>query len=406
MPPELVVALRFLQEGRAQTALILAGASMGVAVVLFLTGLLAGLEVSLIDQTLSAQAHIVVEGRRDRPEGVRPRAAGELVVIREVPGATRPVLLRGGGEMVGRLERVSGVRAVSPVAATSAFALRGALREPVVVQGVEPARHEAIVGLEERLVGGRLDTSGDGAVIGRGLARALALEVGDTFRLTGPEGVDSVMRVMGIARFGVSAADDGWVFTSVRRAQVLGGLGDEITRIDIQVEDPGDAREVAGRIRGGLEAEVASWQERNPDLLAGIRAQGTSGTVINLFVALAVALGIASVLAVSVVQRRGEIGVLRATGTPARTVLTIFLWQGALVGIIGSLVGSAVGVGLLELFVRFVRDETGEALFPIVVTWRMVAAACILALGTGLVAAIAPARSAARLDPVTAIRDR
>lgn len=406
LPAELLVAARFLREGRVQTLLILSGASMGVAVVLFLTALLAGLEVSLVQQTLSAQAHIVVEGQRDQPGPARPRAPAELVVARVVAGETRPVRLRDGEAIQARLKRVPGVRAVSPVAATSAFALRGALREPVVVQGVDLQRHEEIVALSERLVEGRLEVGGDGVVIGRGLARDLTLGVGDTFRLLGPEGVDAVVRVAGVAAFGVSAADDGWVFTSIRRAQVLGSLGDELTRIDVQVHDPANALNVAERMRTTVQADVSSWQERNPDLLAGIRAQGSSGTVINIFVALAVALGIASVLAVSVVQRRGEIGVLRATGTPARVVLVIFLWQGAIVGVVGSLLGSALGVALLELFVRFVRDEQGEALFPIVVSIRMVASACLLAIGTGVVAALAPARSAARLNPVDAIRER
>lgn len=406
LPAELVVASRFLREGRVQTLLILSGASMGVAVVLFLIGLLAGLEKSLIEQTLSAQAHIVVEGQRDPPEHARPAQADELTISRMTPGDTRPVRLRDGEAVLARLERMPGVRAASSVASTSAFALRGALREPVVLQGVDSQRHQQIVNLEERLVDGRVDLGGDSVLIGRGLARNLSLSVGDTFRLTGPEGVDAVVRVAGVAAFGVSAADDSWVFTSIRRAQALGGLGDEITRIDVQVRDPGAASDIAARMRATVQADIASWQERNPDLLAGIRAQGSSGTVINIFVALAVALGIASVLAVSVVQRRGEIGVLRATGTPARTILVIFLWQGAIVGTIGSLVGSALGVTLLELFVRFVRDEQGEALFPIVVTARMVGTACLLAMGTGVLAAIAPARSAAALDPVDAIRER
>jgi lipoprotein-releasing system permease protein len=406
MPPELVVAMRFLREGRAQTMLIFSGAAVGVAVVLFLSSLLAGLEASLIESTLSAQAHIVVEATRDAPSPVRPRRAGEFVSVRTVPGDTRPVRLPDAERLVSEIEATPGVRAVSAVAGTSAFAQRGALREPVVVQGVDISRHEAVVPISERILDGSATVSSDGVVVGSGLARLLALRVGDTFRLTGPGGTEATARVRGIASFGVQAADDGWVFASTRRAQVLGTLGDELTRIDVQVDDPAEARDLARSLRARVDADVSSWQERNPDLLAGIRAQGSSGAVINLFVALAVALGIASVLAVSVVQRRGEIGVLRATGTPTSTVWTIFLWQGAIVGLVGSILGTALGVTLLELFITFVRDENGDALFPVIVTWPRVALACLLAIATGLVAAVAPARAAARMDPVDAIRDR
>ena len=403
MPAELVVALRLLREGRSQTLLIFSGAALGVAVVLFLTALLAGLEASLVDRTLSTQAHVVIEGRRDVPSTVRPDDG--VVLSRHVdPGFVRPVLLRDVEPLVRRLDARPDVRAASPVAATSAFAMRGGLREPILLQGVESERHELVVRFEERLVDGRVDLTGDQALIGAGLAESLGVGVGDTLRVVGPVGADGVFRVVGVARFGVAAADDAWVFVSVRRAQSLGGLGDNTTRVDVLLREPGLAGAVAASLRRDVDADVSSWQERNPELLSAIRAQASSGIVINAFVALAVALGIASVLVVSVVQRRGEIGVLRATGTRRSTVMRIFLWQGALVGLVGSVVGVALGAVLVQVFVQVVRDETGAPLFAVTVTPQQALAASLLATVTGLLAAWVPARSASRLNPVDAIK--
>ncbi len=137
--------------------------------------------------------------------------------------------------------------------------------------------------------------------------------------------------------------------------------------------------------------------ERNQQLLTGLNSQSMSGSMIKTFVLLAVAMGIASVLVVSVVQRQGQIGILRAVGTSRRTVLGVFLWQGALLGFVGATFGVVLGA----LFTRFL---SGVVLFSIEVSHGLVASAFAISLLTGVLAAILPARKAARMDPAAAIR--
>jgi lipoprotein-releasing system permease protein len=108
-------------------------------------------------------------------------------------------------------------------------------------------------------------------------------------------------------------------------------------------------------------------------------------------------MGIASVLSVSVVQRRGQIGILRAVGTSRQIVLGVFLWQGVLFGLVGAVLGSLVGALAGELI------ET-SALFDITVTPRLLFTALGVSVATGVLAAYLPARRAARLDPAAAIR--
>ena len=118
----------------------------------------------------------------------------------------------------------------------------------------------------------------------------------------------------------------------------------------------------------------------------------------------AVALGIASVLIVSVVQKSRQIGILRAVGTSSRRILGVFLIQGGVLGLVGAFLGSGLGALLAKLFESLAREADGAPRFPVQLTPGLFAGATALATVIGLVAAVIPARRAARLDPATAIR--
>src|SRR5690606_8938680 len=171
------------------------------------------------------------------------------------------------------------------------------------------------------------------------------------------------------------------------------------TLIDVTVADIFDAQPVAARIGRltGLKAE--SWMETNAQLMNALRSQSLSTQMISIFVALSVALGIASVLSVSVVQRTREIGILRAMGTTRQKMLRVFLIQGAVFGLAGSLVGGVAGYGLVAAFNTF-----GPRLFYTPMDPWLLVSATALATITGILSAAVPARRAASLDPVEAIR--
>src|SRR5690606_8998654 len=165
----------------------------------------------------------------------------------------------------------------------------------------------------------------------------------------------------------------------------------------VTVEDVFDADRTSARIRGltGLQAE--SWMETNAQLMNALTSQSMSTNMISFFVAISVALGIASVLAVSVAQRTREIGILRAMGTRRRQMLQVFLVQGAVLGLIGSAIGAFAGWGLAVSFNSF-----GPKLFTIDLPPSLVPAAMALATLAGLGAALVPAWRASRLRPVAA----
>jgi lipoprotein-releasing system permease protein len=129
-----------------------------------------------------------------------------------------------------------------------------------------------------------------------------------------------------------------------------------------------------------------------------------SNSLIRSFVVIIVAVGIASVLVVSVVQKQREIGILRAMGTSPGRIMTVFLVQGGVYGLVGSLLGSGLAVGLLNFFADVYRNADGTPLFTADADAMLVLRVCGLAILVGLLAAALPARRAAKMDPVQAIR--
>ena len=195
------------------------------------------------------------------------------------------------------------------------------------------------------------------------------------------------------------------VFVSLRGAQTLFGLEGGVSSLEIRGTEIFGADALADEIRDRTGLVAESWMARNGELLVGLRSQSSSSVMIQAFVILAVALGIASVLAVSVVQKAREIGILRATGTRAASVTRIFLLQGAMLGTLGSLVGIALGTALALLFARLASNPDGSPTFPVALTGWLYARSVGVALAVGLVSAIVPARDAARMDPATVIRN-
>jgi lipoprotein-releasing system permease protein len=402
MPFEWFVALRYLRDGRSQTALILSAVAVGVAVIVFLSALINGLQAKLIEQTLGAQAHVTLLP----PEEVaRPLDDGRVAVARSVEKASQRLRsIDSWPGVLSAVARVPGVIAAAPTVSGAGTAERGAARRPVLVRGIEPESFTAIVDLQRRLTAGRFDVSGATVVIGVDLAADLGVGVGDKLRLTTSEGGEAVEQIAGLFDLGVKAVNQTWVVTSLRQAQSLFGLPGGATTLELKVASVFDAEAAAREVAAltGLRSE--SWMQLNAQLLTGLRAQESSKWLIELFVVIAVALGIASVLIVSVVQKSREIGILRACGAPAQRVLRVFLVQGGVLGLAGSLLGCVLGAGLGLFFQGLVRNPDGSPTFTVLLTPLLFSQASLLAIGIGLAAAVLPARRAARMDPAEAIR--
>ncbi len=294
--------------------------------------------------------------------------------------------------------------AVSPVAAGSALAVRGDATRAVSIAGIEPDSYFRIVRLPDNIVAGTVRLSSQDIVIGTELARYLGIGVGDRLTLTAGARTSGALTVTAIFDLGNRQVNERYVYVPLRTAQSLLDLIGGVTSIELTITDVYAAETVARRLQPMTGAAAYSWIATNAQFFSAVQAQSLSSAVIRLFVALSVALGIASVLVVSVIQRSKDIGILRAMGTSRGQTLRIFLIQGALIGLVGAVVGSALGAGGLLVFHDHVRQADGSELIPLVLERSLFAAAALLATLTGVLAAMAPALRASRLDPVVAIR--
>jgi lipoprotein-releasing system permease protein len=404
IPLEIFLAVRFLREGRTQTALIIVGASFGVGVIVFLSALISGLQTSLVEQTLGTQAHVVVRVPDTQARSLRRAEDGEVVVAHVERTAQRIRSIDNWQTLIRAVEEMPGVEAVSPSVSGAGLALRGTTSRSITLFGVDPAPFDRIFAIGAHTTLGRYAPSATDAVIGSELASDLGVAVGDRVRIAADASRTSTFRVAGVFDLGNRDVNRRWVIVSMRSAQTLLDLAGGVSNLDVRVVEVFDAESIARQIqsRTGLLAE--SWMETNGQLLVALRSQSASSQMIQFFVVLAVALGIASVLVVSVVQRGKQIGILRAMGARRGAIQRIFLVQGAIVGLSGSFFGSLLGAGLATFFGGLVRKADGTPTFPIDLTPSLFVYAAALATVVGVLAAIAPARRASHLDPAEAIR--
>ena len=404
MPFELLVALRFLREGRMQSVLILAGVTGGVAVIIFLTQLINQLQGTIIDRVLGSQAHVVIRPLEEVTRRVLTPSAE-----REVAAAVQPRDQRL--RSVDQWERIAalaaatpGVLAVSPVVSGPAFASRGNSNKSVALLGVQPDAYRRVVRMDDYMTRGRFDVTGTNTLIGTDLAQDLGVTVGDKLRVTSANGRSETLDITGLFDMGNRDLNRRWVFVTLKLAQTLLDLPGGVSNIDLTVTDLFNANQVADAVRAQTNLTVDSWMQTNAGLLTALSNQTVSNNLIRSFVVIIVALGISSVLVVSVVQKQREIGILRAMGTGRRRIMTVFLLQGGLVGLAGSVLGSALAFGLLVVFSHIFKSPDGSPLFSAQLDPMLVLLASVVACGVGLAAAAIPARSAARMDPVQAIR--
>jgi lipoprotein-releasing system permease protein len=403
MPFEWVVAMRFLREGRMQSLLIVAGTTVGVAVIIFITALVNSLQASLAERTLSTQAHIVVRPPEDVPSRVVDPRTG-VVIARVEPRAQRLRSIDQWERVLPELERLPQVTAASPMVTGPAFALRGSANKSIALVGIDPERFRRIVRMDERIVAGRYRIAPGEAVIGAELAGDLGASVGDRIRIQTADKADDVFLVTGIFDVGVKELNLRWVLVPLKTAQSLLSLPGGLTNIDLTVDDIFAAEQVAQRIQSATGLLAESWMAINGQLLAAFNNQTMSTRLIRIFLVLIVALGIASVLVVSVVQKQKEIGILRAMCTSPGRIMGVFLIQGAVIGVLGAVLGAALATGLVRFAASVFRTEDGTPLITGDIGVATYVGAGLVALVTGVIAAAAPARRAARMDPVQAIR--
>lgn len=378
------IARRFLGANKGQTALIITGIAVGVAVQVFVGVLITSLQGTLIERTIGSSSQVTIV------------PSGDSVTISDWQG------------MVDTARGNPDIKSVSPAADSSAFLIRSNRTLPILLRGFQLDNADKIYGIFGHIYQGRRPSAPDEVLTGKELNKELNLNIGDSIELFTSSGSRSNLTVVGFYDLKVAALNKQWVVTSIATSQKVFGFGPNITSIEMQVNDIFKADTVAADLSGSIkrtDVKVENWKAQNADLLSGLQGQSVSSYMIQVFVLVSVIIAIASVLAIKVLQKSREIGILKAMGIKDRAAGLIFLYQGLMLGVGGAVVGILLAVFLLTGFTFGAKNPDGSALIDIRFDYVFIIGSGLVAIISATLAAAIPARSTTRLNPIEVIRN-
>lgn len=397
-PYTIKLSLRHLLSHPGQTALLMAGVALGVSVFIFMSALIGGLANLLTLRTVGSIPHVVLEMPDRDPAILSDNSQTQVVLQKDLSRRDQITIWQPS---VTISEKTVGVTAVSPQIRGSGFVERGQALAPVGVIGVMPSQLSAIANVEAAIVEGNSTLPADGVLIGSRLARDLGLRVGQIIRISSDRGRDRSFRINGIFTLGIASADRQTVYMNFTTARALFDLPTGISRIEIKVAPPTNSASIAAQLHRSTGLKSTAWTEENSQLFEGLAAQARTGLIIKTFALITIIVGISSAMLLSIVRRQSEIGIMRAMGARKSLVVSIFVLEGTLIGLIGSLVGAlAAWLALLPLPPV---SEVQSGGLPIDRTQGDFLLAIILTTLSAALASILPARRAAHIDPVEAI---
>jgi lipoprotein-releasing system permease protein len=373
------IARRFLWRSKVQSLLIVLGIGVGIGTQVFVGSLINSLQASLLQTTVGTSAHVTLTAERD----------GEA--------------LRIGDELAAHLDDPS-ITAVVPQHRESVLARIGDRAEPLVLRIVQPDARDQIYDLTGRMVQGIADSGEHEIVVGLDFAEKNGVGVGDDLDLVTDSGARISTAVVGIFDLGVAAVNASTAFAApVVAPDVLAPAPDSWDLVELQVADVFESDAVAAELDSLPGVAATDWQAENASLLSGLRSQGISSIMIQVFVVIAVGLGIASTLAIAAVQKTRQIGILKALGLTDAASGAVFVWQGALLGVAGTAVGIGVGWALIAGFDA--AASSSATLFPVSIDASFVVISASVGVGIALLSAFIPYRRTSRLDPIEVIQN-
>jgi lipoprotein-releasing system permease protein len=405
MPFELHIALRYLLARRKQAFISVIslistlGVAVGVAALIIALALMTGLQGELRDRILGAGAHVYVWKRDGLGLDYRKEVA-KLRALDGVVGAAPAIL----GKALVRTER------------GDAF---------VTLKGIDPALEPEVTDLGRSMTSGRVsdleprsEEDVPGILVGVDLARELGVSVSDSVTLLTPEGTLSPMgmmprarrlRVAGIYRLGIFELDAASGFVTLQMAERL--LNTAPALVELKVRDMYDAPAIAERLAAtlGREYSTQDWSDMNQSFFSALWLEKMAISITIGLIVIVAALNIIASLVLLVMEKSRDIAILKTMGATRRSVTVVFMLQGLVIGLVGTLAGSALGVGLCFIADRYKLVQIPADVYQIshvpfvVEPWDFVVVV-VSAIFICFLATIYPSRQAARLDPVQALR--
>jgi lipoprotein-releasing system permease protein len=400
---ELLVAVRYLKAKRKQavisliTVISIIGVAAGVAALIIALAINAGFRADLTKKLLGAQPHVTLQSR-DKPRGI----TDYMHVVQEV-------------------QQDPDVVAAGPVVYQTVLLSGSAGNKGVMMKGIIPDMESRMSALSENMVEGSLkDLHDDSVIIGKELAKSLGTFKGDHLQIITAETHmtplgelprSRVVEVVGLFSSGLYDYDTSWIYVPLPTVQRLLGLGDLVQFVDVKVKDLEQARVIGQRLvnKLGDNYDFTDWMTLNQSILQALRLEKVVMFITIGLIVLVAALNIVSTLIMMVLEKTRDIAILLSMGATAENIRRIFILQGVIIGVVGTVCGVIIGQVICHFADKYHLISLAPDVYTIAyVPFRaapldslIVAASAIL---ISFVATLYPSAAASKLQPVEALR--
>jgi len=414
MKYEWFIGLRYLKAKRKQTfisiitIISIVGVAVGVMTLIVVLAVMSGFEKTLKEKILGTQAHLVVlkanQQGMDHYEEILKQVQDVKGVVSAAPFIFNQVMLSSESSVSG-----------------------------VVIKGIDPDRVGKVTELAHNMKAGSLqDLKGEsdspGIILGAELAKHLGVTLNDAIQVVSPLGTMTPMgmmpkmkrfRAVGIFYSGMYEYDNTMAYVSLESAQKFFGMGARVTGIEIKSNDIYKVKEIGKEIRQklGFPFWTKDWMEMNRNLFSALKLEKMAMFIILVLIVLVAALNIISTLIMVVMEKNKDIAILKSMGTPSKGILRIFIIEGGIIGVVGTALGTILGLGIalnLDKIVGFLENRFGFKIFspdiyyiekfPSQVNPMDVGLIIMTAILISLLATLYPSWRASRLDPAEALR--
>ncbi|MFH0958266.1 MAG: lipoprotein-releasing ABC transporter permease subunit [Pseudomonadota bacterium] len=407
LPLELRVGLRYIRAKRKQafisviSAFGVLGVMLGVMTLIIVLGVMNGFERDLKEKILGTVSHLVVMNNSTRS-------------------------ITDCKQVMDRIRSLDGINAVTPyIYGQAMLSARGRVRG-VIVRGIDPLSASQVISISNYLEKGTLkdlqetEHGINGVIIGKELASANSLRMGDSIQLISPQGkrtpIGAIPRVQsfkiaGIFKSGMYEFDSNLVYMGLEEAQKFFEMGSGVTGIEVNLRNIYDAPKIASRIESNLGVPywTRTWRDMYRNLFSALKLEKIAMFIILTFIVLVAAFNIIISLMMLVMEKSRDIAVLKSLGATSDLIMRIFVVQGMIIGATGTLLGAVAGLLGGALLAKYPFIELPEEIYTIstipiaIYPWDVVII-CMLALTICFVATIYPSYRAARLEPAEALR--
>lgn len=376
--------------------------ALGVAALIVTLAVMTGFREDIREKILGVQPHLLITEFDGRMNAADPK----LVQI---------------------LNQHKNVKAWSPYVMGQVLIGYGSQSSGALLKGIRFETEDDVTGLHHRLIKGngrdidsRLKSKKPGILLGQELARNLGARLTDTVWIVTPGSIQitdmalpkaHLFEVVGLVQTGLYDYDSTLAYVEMGSAQTLFGLGQDVSGVGLRANDPDLSETLASELQRLFEGRywVRSWLSLNRNLFAALKLEKTVMFIILTLLTVVASFMIVSNLLLSITQKVKEIGILRAIGATPGTIGRIFLWQGFLMGLVGTSIGALLGVSLAWFLsktnlIHLPADVYYIDRLPVRLDALDIGAVVMAASAIVLVATLYPAYRAAKVDPLDAIR--